>query len=105
MALRWQDVDLAAGIIRVERGWDDREGVIELKSRAGRRRVPIAAVLREQLLEHRLRTGRGGEGLVFGRDAETPFSLRGPATAPTRRGRRPGSSGSRCTSAGTPSPR
>ena len=73
MALRWQDVDLAAGIIRVERGWDDREGVIELKSRAGRRRVPMIPELRELLIEHRLLTGRAA-GLVFGRDAETPFS-------------------------------
>jgi integrase len=43
-ALRASDVDLAAGVIRVERGWDPVEGAIELKSRAGRRRVPIPAV-------------------------------------------------------------
>jgi integrase len=73
MAVRWEDIDLAAGIIRVERGWDDREGVIELKSKAGRRRVPIIPELRDQLIEHRLLTGRH-TGLVFGRDAETPFT-------------------------------
>jgi integrase len=73
MALRWQDVDLAAGIIRVERGWDDREGLIELKSRAGRRRVPIIPELRDRLVDHRLLTGRDA-GLVFGRDERTPFS-------------------------------
>src|SRR5262245_39407011 len=28
-ALRWEDVDLAQGIIRVERGWDDLEGAID----------------------------------------------------------------------------
>jgi hypothetical protein len=33
-------------VIRVERGWDPAEGPIELKSHAGRRRVPTAAVLR-----------------------------------------------------------
>lgn len=33
-ALRVRDVDLAAGVVHVERGWDEREGVIELKSRA-----------------------------------------------------------------------
>ena len=103
MALRWQDVDLAAGIIRVERGWDDREGVIELKSRAGRRRVPMIPELRELLIEHRLLTGRAA-GLVFGRDAETPFS-RAVTTAPTPRGRPPDSIGSRSTSAGTRSRR
>lgn len=43
------------------------------KSRAGRRRVPIAAVLREPLLAHRLRQGRGGKGLVFGRSETLPL--------------------------------
>ena len=71
MALRWHDVDLAGGVIRVERGWDMMEGVIELKSRKGRRTVPIAAVLRDHLVEHRM---RAGDGLVFGRTASSPFS-------------------------------
>jgi integrase len=71
--LRWSDVDLAAGIIRVERSYDPKERqVVETKSRAGRRRVPVAAVLRDQLLEHKMRTGRG-EGLVFGPDGERRF--------------------------------
>jgi integrase len=66
-ALRWCDVDLAAGKIHVERGWDAREGAIAPKSRAGTRRVPISgAALRELLVEHRLATGGEGEGLVFG---------------------------------------
>ena len=51
-ALRVDDVDLASGVIRVERGWDPNEGVIELKTHAGRRKVPIAAVLRDHLAEH-----------------------------------------------------
>jgi len=36
--------------------------------------VPIATVLRTMLLEYRLRQGRAGEGLVFGRTAHRPFS-------------------------------
>jgi integrase len=72
MALRWEDVDLAAGLIRVERSWDVREGIIEPKSRAGRRRVPIAAVLRDYLDEHKLATERS-EGLVFGCSETRPF--------------------------------
>jgi integrase len=64
-ALRWDDVDLARGVIRVERAWDVREGEIEPKSRAGRRTVPIAAVLRDHLVEHKQRRGNGA--LVFGR--------------------------------------
>ena len=71
MALRWQDVDLATGVIRVERGWDMKEGVIDLKSRQGRRTVPIAGVLRDHLVEHRLISAEG-DGLVFG--TSTPFS-------------------------------
>ncbi|MGH7481432.1 MAG: tyrosine-type recombinase/integrase [Longimicrobiales bacterium] len=65
-ALRWDDVDLANGVIRVERAWDVQEGPIEPKSRAGRRKVPIPAVLRDYLVEHR--HGRPGAiGHVFGR--------------------------------------
>jgi integrase len=73
MALRWEDVDLATGRIRVERSWDEREGAIEPKSRAGRRTVPIAAVLRDHLDEHKIRSGRT-EGLVFGATATRPFT-------------------------------
>lgn len=73
MALLWEHVDLAAGVIRVERSWDVVEGPIGLKSRAGLRKVPIAGVLRDYLDEHQLRTG--GEGLVFG-DGFSPFAPR-----------------------------
>lgn len=72
MALRWEDVDLEPGLIRVERSWDMREGAIEPKSRAGKRVVPIAAVLREHFAAHALRSGRRS-GLVFGRTADVPF--------------------------------
>jgi integrase len=74
-ALRWDDVDLAAGLIRVERSWDPAEGEIAPKSRAGTRTVPIAAVLRSQLLEHKLRSGRSN-GLVFGDRVDRPFDPR-----------------------------
>ena len=50
-ALRREDVDLASGVIRVRKGWDPYEGEIELKSEAGRRRVPITALLRDILDE------------------------------------------------------
>jgi integrase len=42
-------------------------------SRAGKRTVPIASVLREHLIAHRLRSGRV-HGLVFGREATRPFN-------------------------------
>ncbi len=75
-ALRWEDVDLGAGVIRVTRSWDALEGVIEPKSRAGTRRVPVVAALRELLVEHRLDVD--GEGLVFGLGAR-PFNPSGVA--------------------------
>ena len=72
-ALRWSDVDLASGVIRVERGWDDKEGEVEGKTRAARRTVPIAAVLRDHLTEHKLSTDRDGDALAFGTSAVSPF--------------------------------
>jgi integrase len=61
-AVRWQDVDFDAGIIHVERSWDPA-GPIEPKSRSGRRRVPLVGALKRELAAHKLRQGRGGEGL------------------------------------------
>jgi integrase len=73
MALRWKCVDLAGGLIQVRKGWDPQDGEIELKSRSGRRRVPITPALRDHLIDHRLLTGRD-EGFVFGRDADRVFT-------------------------------
>jgi integrase len=70
-ALRWVDVDLAGGVLRVERSWDVKAGVIDPKSIAGRRKVQIAAVLRDYLVGHRM---AAGDGLVFGRADGTPFA-------------------------------
>ena len=73
-ALRVEDVDLATGVIRVERGWDRDEGAIDLKSNAGRRKVPVIGALRDYLLEHLARTDRRGADLIFGTTPGTPFS-------------------------------
>ncbi len=51
-ALHREDVDLASGLIRVERGWDDCEGEVPPKSKQGRRKVPVPAVLRDRLAEY-----------------------------------------------------
>lgn len=74
-ALRWTDVDLEAGVIHVRRGWDDdpEVGEIEVKSDAGRRRVPLVGVLRALMNAHREAAGRSGDDLVFGRTAVEPF--------------------------------
>jgi integrase len=65
-ALRAEDVDLAAGVIRVEHGWDYKDGEIDLKSNAGRRKVPIAAMLRDFLAERLSSTTRAGADRLFG---------------------------------------
>jgi integrase len=75
-ALRWEDVDLERNVLRVERAWDALEGVIEPKSKAGRRTVPIGKTLRAYLLRHQLASGRRG-GLVFGRTPTVPFDTGG----------------------------
>lgn len=72
-ALRWSDIDFDAGVIRVERGWDDMEGAQETKSDAGERSVPLAGILRRTLAAHKLASGRGADDLVFGRTAALPF--------------------------------
>jgi integrase len=75
-ALRVEDLDLnhdGCPLIRVERSWDPKEGIIAPKSRAGVRSVPVVAELRVLLLECRLATGRA-DGFVFGRAADRPFN-------------------------------
>jgi integrase len=65
MGLRWQDVDLIAGIVRVERTWHPEtktEG--QPKTASGARRVPIPHLLANYLAEQRERTG--DQDLVFG---------------------------------------
>jgi integrase len=66
VALLWEDVDLATGVIHVRRGWDAIEGEIAPKSKQGRRNVPIPGALRDYLDQHALITGK--QGRVFGSD-------------------------------------
>lgn len=73
--LRWGDLDLATGVIRVQRGWDDVEGAIDGKTAAARRTVPITAPLRDALVEHRmLRDQPPPDALVFARDDGQAFT-------------------------------
>jgi integrase len=72
-ALGWDDVDLADGLIRVERSMSGHGETSGPKSRAGRRGVPVVAALRDLLVEHKLVTRRE-MGLVFGSSATRPFT-------------------------------
>lgn len=74
MALRWREVDLITGILRVVRSFDPKERqMIAPKSQAGIRRVPIPAALRAFLTPAKLASGGEPEALVFGA-AGVPFS-------------------------------
>ncbi len=75
MALRWRDLDFGAGELHVERSYDPKDRVfVAPKSRAGRRRIPIAAVLRARLLALKIASRRSSdEALVFGDTPEKPF--------------------------------
>jgi integrase len=72
--LRWKDVDLASGVIKVRRSWDDYAGEITPKSEKGMRTVPVTATLRDELLVLKARTGRDGRDFVFGATADRPFT-------------------------------
>jgi integrase len=73
-ALRWSDVDFEAGEIYVERSWDALAGPVDVKTKAGRRSVPLIGPLRTILAAHKLASGRIADALVFGRTAELAFT-------------------------------
>jgi integrase len=73
-SLRWSDVDFDRGVLRVQRSWDRKVGPIAPKSRAGVRRVPMSMLVRRELRETQLRTGRRADELVFGRTPELAFA-------------------------------
>ena len=60
-------------MIRVERSWDPVKDPVDVKTGAGRRAVPMAFVVRRELMAHKARTGRDGPDLVFGRTATEAF--------------------------------
>jgi integrase len=75
MALRWEDVDLAAGVIRVHRSWDEQAGEVAPKSKKGVREVPVSALLRDYLTDQKVRTEGEARHFVFpGRSNDVPFT-------------------------------
>ncbi len=84
-ALRASDIDLGRVEITVQRSWDQYEGPISPKSKAGVRTVPILGVLRDQLDACALATG---SDLVSGRGWTSRSGRRGSQTAPSACGGR-----------------
>lgn len=72
-ALRVRDIDFQSDLITVERGWDQVEGVIEPTSQAGRRSVPLLAILRSYLDEALCATRCDGDNLIFGQTPQKAF--------------------------------
>ena len=73
MALRRDDVDVASGVLHVRQSYDlVEEAFIDTKSYAGRRKIPIAGVLRDLLVDALLRSE--GHELIFARSDGRPFS-------------------------------
>jgi integrase len=73
LGLQWDDVDLKAGTLRVERSYSVSEGTLRpTKSEHGRRTVPVVRQLAAHLSAHALATGRRS-GFVFG-DGTSPAS-------------------------------
>jgi integrase len=70
-ALRPEDMDLSSFEITVWRSWDQYEGPIPAKSKAGHRTVPIIAVLRGYLEAIEIDSG---SDLLFGRKGGEPFA-------------------------------
>lgn len=76
LALEWSNVDLKAGVLRVERSYDPTSGIFgRPKSKHGVRSIPITAALAPFLREHALRSGRR-DGLVFRATATRPLDSR-----------------------------
>jgi integrase len=68
-ALRWENVDIDAGLIRVRYSWDVKAGPILPMSGAGRRDVPMTSAVRVAVAPLK----GDPAALVFGRSADRPF--------------------------------
>lgn len=90
-ALLWKNVDLEAGIIKVEANWDRVVGLIEPKTGAGRRKVPVPRAIARELRSYRVWQGNGGEGFVFSiNGGERPFDPTNAMRTATRLWKRAG---------------
>ncbi|MBK8293663.1 MAG: site-specific integrase [Solirubrobacterales bacterium] len=72
-ALRWENIDLEAGILKVEHSLDPKAGLVSPKSESGRRRVPIPQVLAPELVAHMARQS-GDTEFVLANSKGNPFN-------------------------------
>jgi integrase len=64
LAIQWGDVDLANGTITVATNWDATERArVPVKTRSGKRRIPMTTALRDHMTEHR--ASIDGDSFVF----------------------------------------
>jgi integrase len=75
--LRWSDVDLERGVIRLAGGMDQKRNRVALKGRrpGESRDVPIVELLRRELVLWQLESRRT-QGLVAGSTGRDPFTIR-----------------------------
>ena len=64
-ALQWPQIDFERGLVHVTQSWDARAGLIDTKSRAGVREIPIIPQLRSILAEHQQSQSSPNRGFVF----------------------------------------
>jgi integrase len=77
LGLRWQDVDVKAGIVRVRCQLDRSGKLVEPKTQAAKRDIPIPPSLGRMLAEHRLGSRYSSEAdFVFCSSAGTPLGHR-----------------------------
>jgi hypothetical protein len=89
--LRFEDVDLEAGVIRVERAYDPKaREYVEPKSKAGKRTTPIPAALRKFLMEQKM-CSAWSEGSCWGGGESRPSQPPTCGDALTRLGGMPSS--------------
>ncbi len=77
LGLRWQDVDTAAGVLRVRRQLSRSGELVEPKTQAAKRDVPMPPSLAKMLAAHRLASPHSGDAdFVFASSAGTPLAVR-----------------------------
>ncbi|MEV7321218.1 site-specific integrase [Streptomyces sp. NPDC093970] len=75
LGIRWEDIDFAAGEIHIRQQVQHIRGVLyeaPLKTKAGKRNLPLLAVIHDLLVAHRQKVSESS-GLIFTAEDGTPF--------------------------------